>query len=145
MHKVTKGQHAEHKELLQIKRNDKTGTQKRDLIKQLTEEKKKIQMANKCAMNWASQVREISTKQGDIFTTIKLITQAIPVWRKQGQWESHKEPRRLARSIRQLVMLPIKPRVSKAIHIQVLLTRKSCTFKQRRRPGGPRVSCYPFH
>lgn len=65
-------------------------------------------MVNKCAMNWASQVREISTKQGDIFTTIKLITQAIPVWRKQGQWESHKEPRRLARSIRQLVMLPNK-------------------------------------
>lgn len=41
-------------------------------------------MANKCAMNWASHVREIPAKQGDVFTTIKLITQAIPVMEKAG-------------------------------------------------------------
>lgn len=41
-------------------------------------------MANKCAMNWASYVREIPTNQGDVFTMIKLITQTIPVMEKAG-------------------------------------------------------------
>lgn len=92
-------------------------------------------MANKCAMNWASQVREISTKQGDIFTTIKLITQAIPVWRKQGKWESHKEPRRLARSITQLVMLPNKAKGVQSnphlgiAHQKILHIQKEKTYR----------------